>query len=157
VGWWRSYLWHGIRNNPPQLFMPVAMLAQKGLFVDRVLAPELKDLQLARSQKGLGSVYIHPELLTGEAIEMYLGPLVASPAKKRQADAYAAALGTDVLVPVSEEFARWKGPARMVWATADPFFRSLLTVAVCQPGLARCGFFWTGKPPRPWCSAIRLQ
>ena len=43
-------------NNPPQLFMPVARLAQKGLFVDRVLAPELKDLELARSEKGLGSV-----------------------------------------------------------------------------------------------------
>jgi haloalkane dehalogenase len=109
-------------NNPPQLFMPVAKLAQKGLFVDRVLAPELKDLQLARSEKGLGSVYTHPELLTEETIEAYLGPLVASPTKKQQADAYAAALGSDVLVPVREELQRWKGPARMVWATADPFF-----------------------------------
>jgi pimeloyl-ACP methyl ester carboxylesterase len=109
-------------NNPPQLFMPVAKLAQKGLFVDRVLAPELKDLQLARSQNGLGLVYTHPEQLSAETIEAYLGPLVASPAKKQQADAYAAALGTDVLVAVREELQRWKGPARMVWATADPFF-----------------------------------
>jgi haloalkane dehalogenase len=109
-------------NNPPQLFMPVARLAQKGLFVDRVLAPELKDLQLARSEKGLGSVYTHPEQLTEETIAAYLGPLVASPAKKQQADAYAAALGTNVLVPVRERLQRWKGPARMVWATADPFF-----------------------------------
>jgi pimeloyl-ACP methyl ester carboxylesterase len=109
-------------NNPPQLFMPVARLAQKGLFVDRVLAPELKDLQLARSEKGLGSVYTHPEQLTEETIAAYLGPLVASPAKKQQADAYAAALGTNVLVPVRERLQQWKGPARMVWATADPFF-----------------------------------
>ena len=109
-------------NNPPQLFMPVARLAQKGLFVDRVLAPELKDLELARSEKGLGSVYTHPDQLTAETIEAYLGPLVATPAKKQQADAYAAALGIDVLVPVREALERWKGPARMVWGTADPFF-----------------------------------
>jgi haloalkane dehalogenase len=109
-------------NNPPQLFMPVAKLAEKGLFVDRVLAPELKDLELARSAKGLGSVYTHPEQLTEETIEAYLGPLVASPEKKQQADAYAAALGRNVLAAVREELQRWKGPARMVWATADPFF-----------------------------------
>ncbi len=109
-------------NNPPQLFMPVARLAQKGLFVDRVLAPELKDLELARSEKGLGSVYTHPDQLTAETIEAYLGPLVATPAKKQQANAYAAALGTDVLVPVREALERWKGAARMVWGTADPFF-----------------------------------
>ena len=109
-------------NNPPQLFMPVAKLAEKGLFVDRVLAPELADLQLARSAKGLGSVYTHPEQLAEETIEAYLGPLVVSPEKKQQADAYAAALGTNVLVAVREELGRWKGPARMVWATADPFF-----------------------------------
>ena len=109
-------------NNPPQLFMPVAKLAQRGLFVDRVLAPELKDLELARSAKGLGSVYTHPEQLTEETIAAYLGPLVASPAKKQQADAYAAALGTNVLVPIRERLQQWKGRARMVWATADPFF-----------------------------------
>lgn len=109
-------------NNPPALFMPVAKLAEKGLFVDRVLAPELTDLQLARSEKGLGSVYTHPELLTGETIDAYLRPLVASAAKKQQADAYAAALGTNVLLPVRDKLQQWKGPARMVWATADPFF-----------------------------------
>ncbi|MFL6429565.1 MAG: alpha/beta fold hydrolase [Acidobacteriaceae bacterium] len=109
-------------NNPPQLFMPVAKLAQKGLFVDRVLAPELIDLQLARSEKGLGSVYTHPELLAEETIEAYVGPLVASPKKKRQANSYAAALGTSELVAIREKLQQWKGPARMVWATADPFF-----------------------------------
>jgi haloalkane dehalogenase len=109
-------------NNPPQLFLPVAKLAQKGLFVDRVLAPELNDLQLARSDKGLGSVYTHPEELTEETIEAYVGPLVASPEKKQQANAYAAALGTSELVAVREKLQQWKGPTRMVWATADPFF-----------------------------------
>jgi pimeloyl-ACP methyl ester carboxylesterase len=109
-------------NNPPQLFMPVAKLGQKGLFVDRVLAPELNDLQLARSTKGLGSVYTRPEQLTEETIEAYIGPLVASAQKKQQANTYAAALGTSELVAAREKLQQWKGPTRMVWATADPFF-----------------------------------
>jgi haloalkane dehalogenase len=109
-------------NNPPPLFMPVAKLAQKGLFVERVLAPELNDLELARSDKGLGSVYTHPEQLTEETIEAYVGPLVVSANKKQQANAYAAALGTSELVAIREKLQQWKGPARMVWASADPFF-----------------------------------
>jgi haloalkane dehalogenase len=109
-------------NNPPALFMPVARLGEKNLFVDRVLAPELTDLALARSEKGLGSVYTYPERLSQETIDAYLKPLVASPAKKQQANAYAAVLGQNVLLPVREKLAQWKGPARMVWATGDPFF-----------------------------------
>ena len=109
-------------NNPPQLFMPVARLAQKGLFVDRVLAPELKDLELARSEKGLGSVYTHPDQLTAETIEAYLGPLVATPVRKQQADAYAAALGTDVLVPVRGGARALEGPGAHGVGDGGPVF-----------------------------------
>ena len=93
-------------NNPPALFMPVARLGEKNLFVDRVLAPELTDLALARSEKGLGSVYTYPEQLSQETIDAYLKPLVASPAKKQQANAYAAMLGQNVLLPVREKLAQ---------------------------------------------------
>ena len=40
----------------------------------------------------------------------------------RQADEYAVALGTNVLVPIRKKLHDWKGPARMVWGLKDTLF-----------------------------------
>jgi pimeloyl-ACP methyl ester carboxylesterase len=109
-------------NNPPAGFVPLIELAKKGVFVDRVLAPQLGDKTLARSANGLGSVYSYPEKLDDETIEVYLRPLVATPLKKTQVDAYAVALGTNVLVPIREQLRAWKNPSRMVWGLKDNLF-----------------------------------
>jgi haloalkane dehalogenase len=109
-------------NNPPAAFVPLIELAKTGAFVDKALAPQLADKTLARSAKGLGSVYSYPEKLEDETIDLYLRPLVENPVKKAQVDAYAVALGENVLVPVREQLRAWKGPARMVWGLKDGLF-----------------------------------
>ena len=109
-------------NNPPAGFVPLVELAKKGVFVDRLLSPQLGDKTLARSANGLGSVYSYPEKLDDETIEVYLRPLVETPLKKTQVDAYAVALGTNVLVPIREQLRAWKNPSRMVWGLKDNLF-----------------------------------
>jgi haloalkane dehalogenase len=57
-------------NNPPPKFLPVVGLAKKGLFVDRFIAPQLKDKEFARSATGLGGLsYTNPKQFSDEAIE----------------------------------------------------------------------------------------
>jgi haloalkane dehalogenase len=83
----------------------------------------LNDKELARSAKGLGGLtYTYPERFSDEAIETYLRPLVETPLKKTQANQYAAALATNVLVPIREDLRQWRGPARMVWGLKDTLF-----------------------------------
>jgi haloalkane dehalogenase len=109
-------------NNPPAGFMPLIELAKKGALVDRALAPQLSDKTLARGANGLGSVYSYPEKLDDETVEVYLRPLVETPLKKMQVDAYAVALGTNVLVPIREQLRAWKNPSRIVWGLKDNLF-----------------------------------
>ena len=109
-------------NSPPAEFVPLINLARKGLFVKNVLVPEIADKNLARSQGGLGGVYSYPDRLTDETLDMYLKPLASSDLRMRQADEYAVALGTNVLVPIRKKLHDWKGPARMVWGLKDTLF-----------------------------------
>jgi pimeloyl-ACP methyl ester carboxylesterase len=110
-------------NNPPPRFLPAVELAQKGLFAERFVAPQLNDKQLARSPKGLGGLsYTYPDRLSDDTIETYFRPLVESPLRKSQIDQCVIALGMNVLVAIREDLRRWHGPARMVWALKDTFF-----------------------------------
>jgi haloalkane dehalogenase len=110
-------------NNPPPGFLPFADLAQKGEFVDRVIVPEFNDKRIARSAQGLGGLtYTWPDRFQDETIEIYLRPMVETPLKKAQANAYAAALAANVLVPVRDRLRAWRGPARMVWGLKDTLF-----------------------------------
>jgi len=110
-------------NSPPAPFLPFLELAKKGVFVDRVIVPQLKDKQLARSAKGLGGLaYTYPEKFADETIETYFRPLVETPLKKTQVNQYAVSMGTNSLVAIREELHRWTGPARMVWGLKDTLF-----------------------------------
>ena len=109
-------------NNPPAKFLPAVELAKRGMFAERYLTPQLADKQIARSQRGIGGAFTYPEALADGTIEMYLRPLVASPLRKSQLDAYTVALGANVLTPVREKLRHWHRPARMVWAMKDSFF-----------------------------------
>jgi haloalkane dehalogenase len=110
-------------NNPPAGLQPFSDLAEKGLFVDKALVPQLNDKRLARSPKGVGGlVYTYPEKLADDTIEMYFRPIVESPLKKTQANQYLVSLSTNVLVPIRENLRQWKGPARMVWGLKDTLF-----------------------------------
>jgi haloalkane dehalogenase len=109
-------------NSPPAGFVPLIELAKKHTFAEQVLAPQLADKALARSAKGLGSVFSYPEKLSDETLDIYLRPLVETWLKRSQVDEYAVALGQNVLVPIREQLRAWKGPARMVWGLTDNLF-----------------------------------
>lgn len=110
-------------NSPPAPFLPFLELAKKGVFVDRVIVPQLNDKQLARSARGLGGLaYTYPERFADETIETYFRPLVETPLKKTQVNQYAVSMGTNSLVAIREQLHQWPGPARMVWGLKDTLF-----------------------------------
>jgi haloalkane dehalogenase len=110
-------------NSPPPQILPFIEKAEKGLFVDEVIVPQLKDKQLARSATGLGGLtYTYPDRLEDETIEAYFRPVVATPLKKAQMNQFFASMKANPLVPIREDLKKWKGPARMVWGLKDPLF-----------------------------------
>ena len=108
-------------NDPPASVLPLKDLARKGLFVEKVIGPQLADKALARSARGFGSVFSYPEQLQDETIEMYFRPLVSSPLRMSQVNAWVAQSGND-LVAIRNDLKAWKGPARIVWGLKDQIF-----------------------------------
>jgi hypothetical protein len=95
---------------------------KRGVFAERYVEPQIANKEFARTARGIGGRYTHPESLTDSTIDMYFQPLVSSSARKRQLDQYTVALGTNVLKPVRENLSHWKKPARIVRAMQDSFF-----------------------------------
>lgn len=105
---------------PPPALLPVIELAREGQFVAQWLAPWLADKALARSVQGLGGLtYTHRHNPSDEAIDYYLAPLVADPARTH---AYALALERNWLAGIGPKLRRSNVPARIVWGTGDTIF-----------------------------------
>lgn len=112
-------------DSPPPAVLPVIELARAGTYPDRWLAPWLADKELARSEKGLGGMtYTYPTHPTDEAIEYYLAPLVSSPRRKAQVNAYAIALAPNPLAGIEPALRRCAVSTRIVWGTGDTIFSS---------------------------------
>jgi haloalkane dehalogenase len=110
-------------NSPPPQFLPLIKLAKEGTLVDKFIAPQLADKQLARSPKGMGGLaYTYPDRLTDETIETYFRPFVENPATKVQMQRYAVSMEANPLIAVREDLRQWKGPVRMVWGLKDTLF-----------------------------------
>ena len=109
-------------NNPPQQFLPAIALAKKHLLAEKYISPQLGDLQLARSVRGIGAAYTYPERLAAETLEYYFRPLVSTELRKAQLDSYAVSMGSNELVPLRSELKNWRGDVRIVWGAKDTFF-----------------------------------
>jgi haloalkane dehalogenase len=110
-------------DSPPPAVIAVIDLARKGRFADEWLVPWLADKNLARSEKGLGGqCYADRNHPTDEAIETYLAPLVSSPQRKTQTNAYAVGLDPNPLAGVESVLKRCTAPVRIVWGMADTIF-----------------------------------
>jgi haloalkane dehalogenase len=110
-------------DSPPPAVLPVIDLARAGKFADEWLAPWLADKRLARSEKGIGGLcYMDPTHPTDEAIDYYLAPLVSSPQRKAQTNAYAIGLAPNPLAGIGPALKRCTVPTRIVWGTADNIF-----------------------------------
>jgi pimeloyl-ACP methyl ester carboxylesterase len=109
-------------NNPPALVLPLVELAKRGLFVEKRIVPQLADKALARSPHGIGPLFVHPDQLQDETIEIYFRPLVSTPRRISQVNEYLVTLGVNELVSIRKDLHAWQGSARMVWGMRDRLF-----------------------------------
>jgi len=110
-------------DSPPSALMPSIERGRAGTWVDQWLLPQFTDKEFARSSKGLGSgAYTDPKHLTDEAIDFYFGPMVSSPLRKAQGNAFAAALLPNPLLGITPQLQRCTAPMRVVWGTGDTVF-----------------------------------
>ncbi len=106
-------------NFPPEVFKPSIELAAAGQF-GPLVAAMAGDLALARSEVGFGQGYQHPEELSDELINSYLGPFVADQGKGLER--FLTASSAAELVAVEPLLAELRMPAQVVWGTGDIFF-----------------------------------
>ncbi|WP_309090994.1 alpha/beta hydrolase [Phenylobacterium sp.] len=110
-------------NSPPPALLPVLELAAQGKFADEWLAPWAADKMLARSAGGLGGMcYSRPGQPTDAAIDLYLGPLVESAARKALVNRYAVALEPNPLAGIEARLRTLPTPTRVVWGMKDDIF-----------------------------------
>lgn len=110
-------------QSPPAAMHEVIELAKQGKFVDQWLAPWLADPRLARSAQGIGGLcYADRAHPTDEALRMYFGPALSSPARKAALHRYAVALGRNALAEISPALRASRVPTRIAWGMADGIF-----------------------------------
>lgn len=110
-------------DSPPPALQPVLALAREGTYPDQWLVPWFRDPKLARSPQGFGGMcFSDPSQPTDAAIQMYFGPLVATPASKALVNAYTLGLDPNPLAGIEASLRRCKVPTRIVWGMADDIF-----------------------------------
>ena len=110
-------------DSPPPALQPVLALAREGTYPDQWLVPWFNDHDLARSSQGFGGMcFSDPSQPTDAAIEMYFGPLIATPARKALVNAYTLGLDPNPLAGIEAALRQCKVPTRIVWGMADDIF-----------------------------------
>jgi haloalkane dehalogenase len=110
-------------QSPPEAVRPVIELSRQGRFVDEWLVPWHANPSLARSAQGLGGMcYADAAHPTDEALRMYFGPLIDSPARKSALHRYALALERNALLGIRAMQRRSQVPTRIVWGSDDTIF-----------------------------------
>jgi pimeloyl-ACP methyl ester carboxylesterase len=95
-------------------------MARAGTLADAT-AKWLTDKGLARSTFG-AAVYHDPSRFADETIEYYVTPLVSSPLRRAQYEAFHVALEPNPLVGVGMSLKRSSVPVRIVWGASDNIF-----------------------------------
>jgi pimeloyl-ACP methyl ester carboxylesterase len=108
-------------NWPPPAFIPIQQIAKAGQ-LGKTFTAFAANLELAQSPSGLGSVFEFPDRLTNELVNVYLGPLTASPERQAQVDRYALAIDEKLFGQLPERLKTFEKPTMIVWGDADPFF-----------------------------------
>lgn len=110
-------------DSPPAAILPIIEAARTGIYPDLYLEPWLRHKDVARSPTGLGGMcYSNSANPTDAAIEQYLGPLVATPARKALVNRYTLGLTPNPLEGISSRLRRCTVPTRIVWGTSDTIF-----------------------------------
>jgi len=126
-------------DSPPAAVLPIIESARAGVYPDLFLEPWLRHKDVARSATGLGGMcYSKPMYPTDTALEQYLGPLVASAARKALVNRYTLGLTPNPLEGISSRLRKCSVPTRIVWGMSDSIFstRSPDYLASILPRLA---------------------
>jgi haloalkane dehalogenase len=110
-------------DSPPAAVLPIIDLARSGTYPELYLEPWLHHKDVARSPTGLGGMcYSNPGHPTDAALEQYLGPLVASPARKALVNRYTLGLSPNPLQGITARLRECTTPTRIVWGMSDSIF-----------------------------------
>jgi len=110
-------------DSPPAAVLPIIDAARAGVYPDLFLEPWLRHKDVARSASGLGGMcYSKPMYPTDTALEQYLGPLVASAARKALVNRYTLGLTPNPLEGISSQLGKCSVPTRIVWGMSDSIF-----------------------------------
>jgi haloalkane dehalogenase len=110
-------------DSPAKSMLQVIAMAHAGTFVDQLITPMVADKNLARSPTGIARLaYADPANPTDEAVDCYFAPLVSSPRRKAQCEAYAIAMEQNPFVGIEPALRRSRVPVRIVWGTGDTVF-----------------------------------
>lgn len=110
-------------DSPPSALLPVIDMGRSGLYAELWLEPWLDNKAEARAASGLGGMcYGDRGNPSDAALEQYLRPLVASPARKALINRYAMSLAPNPLQGIESRLRECTVPTRVVWGMADTIF-----------------------------------
>jgi pimeloyl-ACP methyl ester carboxylesterase len=107
-------------DSPPAKVKPIVEMARAGT-LDEMTAQWLTDKALARSTFG-AAVFRDPAGFADETIEYYIAPLLSTPLRRAQYNAFHAAFEPNPLAGIEAELKRSTVPLRVVWGAADDIF-----------------------------------
>jgi pimeloyl-ACP methyl ester carboxylesterase len=107
-------------NFPPDAFKPAIEMAAKGELAP-LIAQIANDVELARTDAGLGVGYQHPESITPERVAAFLGRYT-NPDAGKEIEQRIAAVAQKDLREVTEGMKKLRIPTLVVWGTDDDFF-----------------------------------
>lgn len=108
-------------NVPPPAFQQVHAMACSGMLAD-MMGQLLTDIEMARSDFGLGIGFADREFVTPELVQTYLGPSLATPARRSRLNRYVAAFEPRHTVAVRDALRSLTVPVQVLWGDADVFF-----------------------------------
>lgn len=107
-------------DSPPAKVKPIVEMARAGT-LDDMTAQWLTDKSLARSTFG-AAVFRDPAGFADETIEYYIAPLLSTPLRRAQYNAFHAAFEPNPLAGIEAALERSTVPVRVVWGAADDIF-----------------------------------
>jgi pimeloyl-ACP methyl ester carboxylesterase len=129
-------------------------LADKGELAPALIT-QLQDIDVARSDVGIGVGLKHPERLTEDDVRGYADPHLRTEESARGVERILAELAREQLVAIQPDVEKLKTPTLLVWGDEDPFFTMELAewlwgnvVGVTELIEVQGGkLFWPGERP----------
>lgn len=106
-------------NYPPPALQPLVDVSKAGGLA-AVGKSWLADLDTLRSSFGVA--YEHPEQLSDELAEIYLGPIFGSEESAKKVERMIATLDNSVTVRIEPKLRQLQAPTLIIWGTDDIFF-----------------------------------